>query len=398
MTGPTITVSNNADLRRAVTSLPNGGTILLAPGNYGDFRISGWRPSHTITIRSADPNNDAVFRSLNVTNSLNITFADVDISRPLNGESIYSNAVSIFGGARITLTGIDLAGSRNGNSWDDGRGILVAGADRVAILDSTISQFTLGAGFRNVTNFVFAGNSVREVNEGVQFGGARRGLVERNFITDLSPDYAAGEHPDAFQIYSSRIAASSDIAFRNNVVIEGSSGPIGGFFVRSERVDEGIMHSNLSFENNYYQGTFRHGISVNDTNGVVIDNNTVVNSAKAGLDAAITVTNVSNARITDNISPVLLQTRSTGVTIANHIDLVDRRSGAGVAVSALFAPTTAGNIDFDRLNPFAGSVAARNGAGFRNTPGIGDLTASIEAQLQDYLPRFENPLFGGVLA
>ncbi len=398
MPGPTITVSNATELRRTVYSMASGGTILLNPGDYGEFRISGWRPTGTITIKSANPDNDAVFRSITISNASNITVADIDISRPLRGESGSSPAVALYGDSNISLVGIDLAGSLDGNSWNDGRGITVVGGDHISILDSTFRQFGVATIFSRVDNIIFAGNRITEVNEGVQFGQVNHGLVERNYTTNMTPNYAAGEHPDAYQIYSSRVGASSDIAFRNNVIIEGTSGPVGGFFIRSERAGEGILHSNLSFDNNYYQGTYRHAISVNDTNGVVIDNNTVLNSAKPGLDAAITISNVNNARITDNIAPLYLQAGSTNVALSRNIDVWDSRSRAGVAVADLFAPTTPGAIDFAKLAPLSGSLAANTGAGFRAVAGIGDLTGSLDTQLATYLPQFGHAFATNFLA
>nr|WP_310523011.1 right-handed parallel beta-helix repeat-containing protein [Polymorphobacter sp.] len=394
MIGKTTLVSNAVQLKAAAKIAKGGDTILLAPGNYGEFAFSSVRPTGTVTIKSANPNADAVFRVLTINNSANLVIEDVDVSRPLvGGVGLNGPAVRVQGSTDINLVGVDVSGSLNGNAWDDGHGLSVTGSNRITVLDSTFRQLDAAAIISRSSDIVFAGNSITEVREGVNISSTTGGLFDRNTIVNMQPNYAAGDHPDAFQVHSGGInTASSDLAFRNNVILEGTSGPIGGFFIRSERVAAGIEHSNISIENNYYQGTYRHGISVGDTNGLVITGNTVIDSAKAGNSTAITITNIDGARIEDNIAQMYLQTNSRGVTMADNVDVWEAKFKVGIAVSQLFAPTSAvGLIDFNLLNPLSNSVAAATGAGFRSTGQIGNLSGSTAAMVASYVPQFDHP-------
>ena len=98
-------------------------------------------PTGTITIKSADPDNDAVFRSLRMGNLSNIIFDDIDVSRTLRaGETTNGAAIQVNGAKNITFTGLDLSGSMDGNALNDGHGMSIAGGSGISILDSTFQQ------------------------------------------------------------------------------------------------------------------------------------------------------------------------------------------------------------------------------------------------------------------
>lgn len=389
MPGPTITVSNAVELKKAIAStLVSGGTILLNAGDYGSYTVNGLAARNTVTIKSADPNNDAVFRQLTVNHSSNFVFDDVDVVHP-KGIDAKLDAVNVNKSSSISFVGMDISGSLDGNTLNDGRGVVVVASSRIAVLDSTLTQLSCATIFSKSSDVIFAGNTITQVREGVQVGQVDGGLFDHNYIYGMTPNYAAGEHPDAFQVYAANVGASNDLAFRNNVIIA-RDGPIGGIFIRSEQAKAGIEHSNISIENNYYVGTYRHGISVSDANGVVITGNTVLDSAKAGNSAAIMVTNVDGAKIANNIAPMFINTSSAHVTTANNIDVWEAKTKLGITAAALFAPVSLGNIDFGALNPLGGSVASASGAGFRNVAGIGNLLGTGAAIVSTYVPMFEH--------
>lgn len=393
MFGRTTLVSTPAQLKAVAKLARAGDTILLAPGDYGDFALSSIRPGGTVTIKSANPNADAVFRTLSVTNSTNLVIEDIDISRPLATRvGLNTPALRIQGATDISLVGVDVRGSIDGNAANDGHGLSIVGSNRIAILDGSFRQLDAAAIVARSSDIVFAGNAITEVREGVNISGTSGALFDRNTVINMQPDYAAGDHPDAFQVQAGGAnGISRDLAFRNNVIIEGTSGPVGGIFIRSEKAALGLEHSNISIQNNYYQGTYRHGISVGDTNGLVVTGNTVIDSAKAGNSAAITIDNVAGARIESNIAQLFLQTRSSDVRMANNIDVWEAKFKTGIAVSELFAPSApVGVIDFGRLDPLAGSIAAHSGAGFRTVGDIGNLSAGTGAQLAAYVPLFNH--------
>ncbi len=394
MPGKTINVSNATQLLAAARLAKSGDTILLASGDYGIVNLSGLRPTGLVTIKSANPNAEASFYKLGVTNSSNILLQDINVSHPIKPGDAVVSALTVNKSDNITLVGLNVSGSLDGNSFNDGAGLILTDSHHVTVLDSTFRQLNVAVTISRASDLIFAGNTVTEAREGMNVQQATHALFERNYITNMQPNYAAGDHPDMFQVQSGNGAgASSDLIFRSNVMIEGTSGPIGGIFIRSENVGNGVRQSNIVIENNFYQGTYRHAISVSNSDNVVIDNNTVLASDKTGVQPAIITFDDRKVLISDNIATLILDDRSqpsTGISLSNNVAVWNTQSKSGLAVSALFAGT-AGGLDLGRLDPLAGSIADKAGAGFHAVTGIGNLAGSVAAQLATYLPMLDQP-------
>ena len=241
-------------------------------------------------------------------------------------------------------------------------------------------------------DFLFAGNTVTEVREGVSISSLSRGIFERNYMADWQANYAAGEHPDMFQVHSGgTAAASSDLIFRNNVMLPGAN-PVGGIFIGSEAVGRGERHENILIENNYYEGAYRHAISVGNSDDVIIRNNSVLMGKHTGLVPAINLTDIHGGLVERNITPLLLESRTlknSGLTITNNVDLWDSQQKTGVSVSEVFSGVRSSEIDFSNFNVMSSSSVARTGAGFAAVAEIGNLSGSVAAQMAAWLPHYD---------
>jgi nitrous oxidase accessory protein NosD len=390
MSSKTTLVTTAAQLVSVARRAGAGDTILLAPGNYGDVAFVKIRPSGPVTIRSADPDNDAVLRSLRLTNTDNFVFEDIDVSHTLKPEQKdHATAVWVNQSKNISFVGVDFQGSMNATHFDDGNGLTVVGSSRVAILDSTFQQFNNAVKLATVNDVIFAGNSIRDAREGVHIGTVNGGLFERNYLTNITGDASKGDHADAFQVQGIS-SGSNDLVFRSNVIIADAQ----GIFIRSENVARGIFHSNIVVENNYYEGNARNAISVTQANNVQITNNTVREGEGPGLLPAIVVGGVTNALVTNNIAPNLLSRAdwtSTNVTMTDNIDVWDSRTRRGVSVDSVFSePLGSGEIDFSKLDAKGSAAVDVTGIGFRAVEGIGDLGGSAAAVLAAYIPQFDH--------
>ena len=391
----TTTVTNAADLMRTLRTARGGETILLAPGNYGDLNLSGIQPRSTVTIRSADPANDAVFESLKLTRVANLVFDDIDVSHALKpGEKDFEVAIRVNFSTNVTFVGIDASGSLNGTAFDDGNGIVVSGSSRIAILDSTFQEFNNAAAFSKSSDVIFAGNTIRTAREGVNIAEVSSGLFERNYVTGISPDVSKLDHSDAFQVQAGgAFGVSNNLVFNSNVIISPDSQ---GIFIRSEKAfSQGLTHSNIVITNNYIESNYRNAISLSDANGVSVTNNTIRDAVGDGLVPGITLSNLSNGVVSMNVAPILSLRAgaayvNTNLAIANNIEVWNEKTKRGVSEASLFAaPTGSGDIDFSALGARAGSAAAASGAGFHSVAGIGNLAGSASAQLAAYLPQFD---------
>jgi hypothetical protein len=393
MSTNTVTISTGAQLLAAGRAAKPGDTILLAPGNYGDVVLSHINPAGLITIRSADPDNDAVFRTLRMTNVSNIHFDDFDVSRPLRaGESVNTQAMQVNNARNVTFTGLDLRGSMDDNALNDGHGISIVGGHDIAILDSTFEQLNTAVIVRS-NDFLFAGNKVTWAQEGVSINSMTNGIFEKNYMANWQADYAAGDHPDMFQVHSggAKSTASKNLIFRDNVMLPGAD-PVGGIFIRSEGVDRGVRHENILIENNFYEGAYRHAITVNNADDIIVRSNTVLKGDHQGLVPAINVGDIRGGLVESNISPMILEhsrLKNTDMVFRDNVDVWDEKTKKGIMLSELFPTRDANVINFNDLNAIEGATANPGRAGFVAVADIGGLSGSAAAQVAAWLPAFD---------
>ena len=393
LNGNTVTVSTSTQLLMAARAAKAGDTILLAAGHYGDAVLSSVNPTGPITLKSANPDNDAVFRSLRMSRVSNIVFQDFDVIRTFAaGTATNDAALQVNGGTKLTFVGIDIRGSLNGNALDDGHGMSISSGSDISIIDSTFQQLRTAVIVRG-TDFLFAGNSVTEVQEGVSISSMTRGVFEQNYMANWQANYAAGAHPDMFQVHSGGNAtASSELIFRDNVMLPGAN-PVGGIFIASQAVGRGERHESILIENNVYEGAYRHAISVQNVDDVTVRNNTVLMGNNVGLVPAIMFGDVNGGLVENNVATLMLESRvlkNSDMTFVNNIDVWDQKFEKGIKASELFLARSDGEIDFSNFTATATSVAGKAGAGFVAVADIGNLSGTAAAQMAAWLPGYDN--------
>lgn len=379
-----ITVSSAAQLTLAVRRSLAGDTILVAPGHYGAAVFNGALPNGLVTIRPLSPDGGVEFSQLRIVNSRNLLLEGFTIHNPLAPGQTQGNAMQITKSSGITLSGFDIHGSLDGNPHNDGHGLSVVESQGVMILDSRFRELNAAMVISRSSDVVVAGNHVTQVREGVNMSEIRNGLFDRNFLADFDPMPA--DHPDFFQVHTTRNGASHNLVFRNNVMIQTDGDSIGGIFIRSERVADGIRHSDITIENNFYEGTYRNAIMVTDADRVVIRQNTLLESAWEAATTAIVVGNLNTAIIERNIAPLILHrsdSTSNRLIIRNNVDVIDSRFGGEVAAADLF-DREFGDTSLASMTPRAGSLADQRGAGARLSGEIGGFSASTADLVQHY--------------
>lgn len=382
MATTTVTAANAAQLLTAFNSATTNMIIKLMPGNYGDVSLKNSTQSGTITIISSTSTNQAVFHSLNLTNEHNINIQNVQLSHALGAaDSINSSALIVNKSNDIYLSGLYVHGSLNNSSFDDGNGITVTDSKRIGILDSRFDQLNNAFSVSRVDGFAISGNTVTGVRQGFMGLDVHHGLLELNYMHHFQPNYAAGDHPDQFQLGTGLTGnASSDITFQNNVLVQPADTPTGGIFIKSELADQGIHHTNISIINNYVLGDYRHGISLTGVDNAVIRGNSVVNSIDGvGITPVIYMNDAHNVVIDRNIEPNVMVDvlhPSSGLVITNDVRTWDVRFPGGVPVSSVLDVPMPDAVTISKLGALAGSIAATLGAGFVPVAQIGNLTTS----------------------
>lgn len=200
----TIKVSNATQLATTIRSAKGGETILLAAGDYGAVNIKGKMLTETVTIKSADPLNDASFSDLRIDRSSGFRVEDIDLSRPLKaGEASFNQAAYISSSSNIQIVGMDFRGSMDGNAKNDGMALRVTSSSNVSVTGSTFEQWNLAGQFADTKGLTLSGNTVTGVVKTFGFTAMSNTVVADNSFVGIKTGWAP---------------AIDGVAFSNNMV------------------------------------------------------------------------------------------------------------------------------------------------------------------------------------
>ncbi|MBC7181674.1 MAG: PKD domain-containing protein, partial [Roseovarius sp.] len=177
------------------------------------------------------------------------------------------------------------------------------------------------------TDLVVRGNDVHSVRiDAMNFIRVENILIEENYLHDFIRAPGAGDHADMIQFWTNGTTApSTNVTIRSNVLDIGEGDATQSIFMRNEEVDRGrageeMFYRNILIEDNVIINGHAHGITVGETNGLVIRNNTVLHADGGnvdGVDASVEIPKI-------NVSST-----SINVTIANNITAGISGGGSG---------------------------------------------------------------------
>ena len=151
-------------------------------------------------------------------------------------------------------------------------------------------------------------------------------------------------------------------------------------------------HTNNIFENNHYEGHYRHAITLHNADDLIVRNNMVRGGLNVGIEPAINLWDVNGGEIENKVSPKMLEDKlkpSTGLVYADNVETWDTRGKKGLQTADLFSAPGEGDLDFSRFNAISASPAGVANGGVRAGAEIGSLSASAAAQMAALLPAFE---------
>lgn len=357
----TITVTTGAELSAAAVSAEGGETILLADGNYGDVTINGAKSASLVTIAEA-PGASALFGQLTVKWSDNLSIEGIEVANTSFTDS-NEYAVFLWGDTDIELRDLYIHGSLDGDSWNDARGLRILSSSGILIDDAVITDVKNGIMVEESSGLVIANSELSVMREGINLAEVTHALIDRNTITDITPNLVAGDHSDGIQIFTgTTYGPSSDITISNNALMMGGGGYMQGIFIASQTLP--ARHSNILIENNIYSGISGHGITLGGTVGGIVRGNTVLTAPGAPYDARLQIDWSDSVQVYDNIFSGSLVTNSTNVAMTNNLDTHFGGTIDATSVEANIAnamnPGTTDVADFAVL---AGSLAESIGVG-----------------------------------
>ena len=377
----TFTVSTSAQLTTALSQASGGDKILLAAGDYGRLEISG-QYATALTITSADPGNPASFSSMAVDGAQNVTLDRVlfdydfkvsDIATYKPFEVVNSSNIiiqnSVFNGDVASGLGTIFDG------YGTGVGLSVRSSSGVQVGNNEFKSWGTALKVNESQNVVVEGNNIHDIRkDGMNFVEVQGVVIENNYIHDFKGLPDAIDHRDMIQFWTARTdKPSTDIVIRNNVLDIANGSHTQSIFMRNDLVDRGLAGQEMYYQNVLIEGNViinhhSHGITVGETNGLVIQNNTLVAAKpdaaepttqwlldKYGAGSGILVPRIN---VSDDSSGVSIKTNSfygADYFTGNRID-----SGPGDIVT--------GNVSYpSNPGPTPGTVYGGTGGG--NTGG-----------------------------
>ena len=406
----TITVSSSTELMAALATGTAGTTILLGSGNYGDLNLSSasqpWSQfAGEMTIKSADAAHPATFSSVSLTGVQNLTFDGVKFDYVAAAGGVdWVRGVAITGSDHISIKNSKFDGDlahgvgETLDGYGSGFGLYVERSSNVTIENNEFFNWGRAGVFTGVDNFIVKGNDVHDIrSDGFDFANVNNVLIEDNYIHDFRTAPGSGDHPDMIQFWTAGTSSpSTNIMISDNFLDSGAGQWTQSIFMDNELIDQGIAgqemyYKNVTIENNVIYNAHIHGITVGETIGLTINNNTILQNPASAPDAAdllwvpsIHIKDASqNVLIANNILPQTynpqLTTPTDQRTLEGNIWVQSNDPHAANYVGDLFVNALAGaHATLADLKAVPGGIIDQTNVGASLTHAVGDYTVTLE--------------------
>lgn len=266
----------------------------LSGGDYGELRLKkiAGTADQPIVIRSKDAENPAIFRRMDLRETTHLIleglhfdyvydFADADNLRPF--QLFTSRNVTL----RNNLFDGDIADALDPETggYPTAFGLTVRAATDIVIEDNEIRKFYRGITNRSVVGLTIRRNNIHSLRmDGMNFAQVEQVLIADNHVHDFLRAVDSADHADMIQFWTFRTERPSrEITIRGNVLNSGQGWFTQSIFMRNEAVDKGqagreMYYRDITIEDNVIINAHTHGITLGESDGVLIRNNTLIHN------------------------------------------------------------------------------------------------------------------------
>ncbi len=391
-----IRVSTSADLYSALAETKGGETILLEGGDYGAFKLNvrskfDYAFSSEVTIASADRSNPATFSELNIRNATNLSFDGITFDYSFQeNDARFVRPFVISGGENISVRNSVFDGdlAQGVSSVDDGHGwgtgLSVRDTKGVSIVNTEFFEFWRGAVLNDIDDLTVRDNELYSLRtDGLNIAAVQDAVIEGNYIHDFDTAKGSNDHRDMIQLWTNGTdRPSTDIIIRSNTLDIGTGDESQSLFIRNEEVDNGragyeMYYRDITIEDNVIVNGHRHGISVGETDGLIIRGNSVLHAdgrIPDGADSPVEIPRIDinsasrNVTIEDNLTSGVGAGSGADWTISNNVRVQDQDPNApgyygDVFLSSSTQPDDGAHLFVAR----PGGLADQSGAGASET-------------------------------
>lgn len=288
-------VSTAEELMNALASAKGGDTIELAGGDYGNLTLRGdianFSFDSAISVVSADPDNQAVFSGLAVKNASNITFENLIFDYEYSdGDAGWLRPFKVWESNNITFSNSTFSGdvaqgvSNIYDGYGTGYGLAITKSQDITIENSIFETWGKGFIIDEVNGLQVVGNEISDIREdGMNLIRVENATVEENYIHDFRVHPEDPGHRDMIQLWTlqDHDIPISNVEIRGNILDVGDgvftqSIFMGNGAARVNPSDTTMYFQNIVIEDNVIYNNHLHGISVGETIGLTIQNNTLI--------------------------------------------------------------------------------------------------------------------------
>ncbi|MFZ5618283.1 MAG: right-handed parallel beta-helix repeat-containing protein [Pseudomonadota bacterium] len=266
--------SDPASLRSALVSAAPGDRVLVAAGNYGAFSLSDAHFLPSISLSPADPDAPPVFTSIYFSDVSGLSLSDVKVVYGQTQAPLSSYAVNILRGADLDFSKMEIVSAADGNAGNDAYGVNIRNSARITLRENLIHDVYRGAAVFDSDDIEISRNVILAAgSDGVVARGSVGLSVLDNYFADFGIIDIEVQHPDAIQLWSREAPrANADVVIRGNLIRRGKGDATQGIFIKTPE----IATRNLLIEHNVIEQSMAQGIAVENGEGVIIRNNTVI--------------------------------------------------------------------------------------------------------------------------
>ncbi|KAA8606392.1 hypothetical protein AL036_14625 [Salipiger aestuarii] len=367
--GPVIDVADRDSLLEAAQTAAPGTTLRLAPGFYTAFKPRGAKGTadRPITLISADPADPARLGYMLMDDCAHVVLDGLVFDYRFDpAHNMNFRPFTVRACEHVTLTGCLFDGDDmrsdqadpvyHGYGW--ALGLSLTSARGITLRDSELRGFGRGMVVEDCHDLTITGNELHSMRiDGMNFARVSDMRLENNHIHDFRRSPKDKGHPDMIQFWTRRTTAPTRrVAIRGNLLNSGLGPLTQSIFMRNEEVDTGaagreMFYRDLLIEQNVIINAHLHGITVGETLGLTIRNNTLIHNARSDGAAdnpdlytpRITVKESSEqVRILRNLAYVVPEP-AAGWEIADNVPIQDRRMALSTYYDKLFVNARKGD-------------------------------------------------------
>lgn len=323
-----VTVTSHDQLQQTLQQMTQGGEILLAGGDYGALALHRFAaPAQTpLFIRAADPANPPRFSRMDLRDVQNVTLDGILFDYTFDPQDpSHLRPFAITSSAGITVShGVfdgDVARGRGpaDNGFGTAFGFSTTASSNIILRDSEIRGFFRGLVISDSQDVTVQGNDVHDIRmDGMNFAQVENVLIVQNHIHDFKRSLDSKDHADMIQFWTNGTTSPSrHIVIRDNVLNSGQGAYTQSIFMRNDLVDRGLagsemFYTDITITNNVIINAHLHGITIGETDGVRIQNNTVVRNAKSEGEMDNIALWVPQIRVAETSRDVWIERNVTG--------------------------------------------------------------------------------------